>query len=75
MCEICISIDTVADATENLYSNIDQVDQNGSPDHELMTVFDPKIPEICPVPVEEFGQFVYMNHRELNQGYRELFKV
>ena len=38
-------------------------------------LYDPEIPDTCPVPVEEFGKFVIMNHKDTNKGFKELYRV
>lgn len=37
--------------------------------------YDPMIPEIRPILLEAFGQYVAENHYNLNTGFREHYKV
>lgn len=37
--------------------------------------YDPMIPEIRPIPVDDFGQYIAENHFSSNAGFKEHYKV
>ena len=39
------------------------------------TIYDPMIPETCPILIDDLGQYVSDNHCNLNSGFKDQYQV
>ena len=75
-------IDTTVDDTAkpsqqddgNIYANVTDTPVYGNID-DPGRPYDPQIPVVCPVSVVELGSHVLQNHSNMNNGFKDQYKV